>query len=235
MRLPAEPLTAVPTPPVVERSAWQEQLDTLLVREKAHTREGDGIAAARRRLPATQVDPSARVVGADGEVPLLDVFEGRRLLIAYVHMWHDGDPFEGQCPGCTFSTAQIQQPDYLNARDVTLAVLCEGTYEEIAPYAEFMGYRLPWYSVRGREEILQGREAGFIACYLRTDEGRILETYWTTGRGTEVLDWAYGLIDMTVYGRQEGWQDSPEGWPAITPGTQWSVGGRPVAQWSALR
>lgn len=233
MRLPADPIRNAPLPEVVDRATWQSAVDEVLEREKAHTREGDAIAAARRRLPATEVPRDATVVGPDGEIPFLDVFEGRRMLITYVHMWHDGLPFDQQCEGCTFSASQIQQPDYLNARDVTLALLCEGSYEESAPYAEFMGYRLPWYSIGDSDAVMAGRDAGILACFVRTDDSRVLETWWTTNRGTEVMDWGYGLIDRTVYGRQEAWEDSPEGWPRVPEGKYaWRVEGRPVAQWS---
>ena len=43
-------------PAVVDRGTFQAELDALRVREKAHTREGDAIAAARRRLPMVEVD-----------------------------------------------------------------------------------------------------------------------------------------------------------------------------------
>ena len=87
---------AAPQPEVVDRSTWQAELDKLLVREKAYTREGDAIAAARRRLPMVEVDPTITVVGPDGPVTLLDVFEGRRQLITYFHMWQTGKPAEAQ-------------------------------------------------------------------------------------------------------------------------------------------
>ena len=86
-----------PTPEIVGRDTWQGRLDQLLVREKAHTREGDAIAAARRRLPMVEVDAQAQVVGAAGSVSLLDVFEGRTQLLTYFHMWHDGKPAPEQC------------------------------------------------------------------------------------------------------------------------------------------
>src|SRR5277367_5268631 len=89
-----------PRPAVVDRATWQAQLDSLLVREKAHTREGDKIAAARRRLPMIEVDPTIALTGEHGPVPLLDVFEGRRELIAYFHMWHDRQSAADQCEGC---------------------------------------------------------------------------------------------------------------------------------------
>src|SRR5215470_9622289 len=89
-------------PAVVDRSTFQAALDVLRVREKAHTRQGDAIAAARRRLPMVEVDPTITLIGPHGPVTLLEVFEGRTLLIAYFHMWHSGQPASGQCEGCTF-------------------------------------------------------------------------------------------------------------------------------------
>ena len=140
-------------PPVADRAQWQAELDGLLVREKAHTREGDAIAAARRRLPMVEVPAGATVVGAEGEIPILDVFEGRRMLVAYFHMWHDGQDWPGQCEGCTFCASQIQRPEYLHSRDITLAVFCEGSYAESRPYADFLGYVTPWYSARDSTEL----------------------------------------------------------------------------------
>ena len=126
--------TTYPTPQIVDRSAWQSELDQLLVREKAHTREGDEIAAARRRLPMVEVAAATPLVGADGEVPLIDVFEGRRQLIVYFHMWHEGKPAAEQCEGCTFFTGHAQELSYLHSRDVTYATFCQGPYAESARY-----------------------------------------------------------------------------------------------------
>src|SRR5690349_14201683 len=101
-------------PPVVDRDQFQEQLDALRVREKAHTREGDAIAAARRRLPMVEVDAGTTLVGPGGPVTLLDTFEGRRQLIAYYHMWYPGAPAPEQCEGCTWVTSQIAELSYLH-------------------------------------------------------------------------------------------------------------------------
>ena len=144
-------------PPVADRAQWQAELDGLLVREKAHTREGDAIAAARRRLPMVEIPAGATVVGAAGEIPFLDVFEGRRMLVAYFHMWHDGQDWPGQCEGCTFCASQIQRPEYLHSRDITLAVFCEGSYAESSPYADFLGYVTPWYSAATRPSSSRSR------------------------------------------------------------------------------
>jgi predicted dithiol-disulfide oxidoreductase (DUF899 family) len=225
-----------PTPDIVDRAAWQSELDQLLVREKAHTRAGDAIAAARRRLPMVEVDAQTPLVGANGEVPLIAVFEGRRQLIAYFHMWHDGDSAADQCEGCTFFTGHALELSYLHSRDVTYATFCQGTYEESARYRDFMGWEMPWYSAHdARDELMAGREFGFYACYLR-DGDRVFETYWTTGRGTEAGANSYHLLDLTVYGRQEISEDSPEGWPQpyAKTGEQFRTCDRPTSQWSRL-
>jgi predicted dithiol-disulfide oxidoreductase (DUF899 family) len=229
-------MTKAPT--IVDRETWQNQIMALRNREKAHTREGDAIAAARRRLPMVEVDPATPLVGAFGEVSLIDTFEGRSQLFASYHMWHAGRPAAGQCEGCTFFTGHALELSYLHSRDVTFAVFCQGSYEESARYRDFMGWEMPWYSApeASSERLLAGRRFGMKVCYLRDGE-RVFETYWTTGRGVEAMANSYGMLDMTVYGRQEAWEDSPEGWPRglDVRGGQFRLDGRPTAQWSRIR
>jgi predicted dithiol-disulfide oxidoreductase (DUF899 family) len=223
-------------PAVVDRATWQTELDKLRVREKAHTREGDAIAATRRRLPMVEVDPTIQLLGPHGPVTLLSVFEARSLLIVYFHMWHTGQPASAQCEGCTFSNGQVRELSYLHSRDVTYATFCEGPYEESVRYRDFMGWDVPWYSAQdSAEALLAGRQGGFLVCYLRHGD-RVFETYWNGGRGNEVMAPSYGLLDMTVYGRQETWEDSPAGWPQrwSSKGGQFCTNGRPIAQWSRL-
>ncbi len=224
-------------PAVVDRATWQTELDTLRVREKAHTRQGDAIAAARRRLPMVEVDPTIQLLGPHGPVTLLSVFEGRRQLIVYFHMWHTGQPASAQCEGCTFSNSQVRELSYLHSRDVTYATFCEGPYEESIRYRDFMGWDVPWYSVPqdAVDQLVADRYFGILVCYLR-DGDQVFETYWTSGRGNEVMAPSYGLLDLTAYGRQETWEDSPEGWPQRwgSKGGQFCMDGRPTAQWSRL-
>jgi predicted dithiol-disulfide oxidoreductase (DUF899 family) len=223
-------------PPVTDRASWQAELDKLMVREKARTREGDAIAAARRRLPMVEVAATTLVTGKNGPVPLLDVFEGRRQLIVYYFMWHAGKAAADQCEGCTFFNGHISELSYLHSRDVTFATFCEGPYQESSAYHDFMGWEMPWYSAQDSvDTLLAGRWFGMLVSYLR-DGDRVYETYWTTGRATEVMAPSYGLLDMTVYGRQETWEDSPDGWsqPRGTTGPQFRDDGRPIAQWSRL-
>jgi predicted dithiol-disulfide oxidoreductase (DUF899 family) len=228
-------------PPVVDLATWQAARDELLVREKAHTRAGDALAAARRRLPMVEFDGTVEVVGAAGPVPFLDLFQGRDELIVYKHMWYDGAPHQGQCEGCTISAWHLKDAVYLNNRGVSLALVTTGRWDEVAPFVEFMGYTQPWYSVRDLPEPIGG-EMGGLAVYLR-DGDRAFLTYTTTDRGTEPFDGIFGLLDMTPYGRGETWEDNPEGWPeGHGAGGFWrsdadgnATGGptsRPVPQWT---
>jgi predicted dithiol-disulfide oxidoreductase (DUF899 family) len=226
-------------PRLVDRAAYQTELDALRVREKAHTREGDAIAAARRRMPMVEVDGTTRLVGADGSVTLLDAFEGRRQLLAYYFMWNPGRPAPEQCEGCTWVTTQVSERSYLHSRDITYAVLCQGPYDESIRYRDFMGWDMPWYSAQDSlDALFVGRQIGLfhLMCYLR-DGDRVFETYWTQGRGAEVMDNNYALMDLTVYGRQEQWEDSPRGWPVrpiVNDKERMRTNGRPIAQWSRL-
>src|SRR2546427_644027 len=88
----ADATKAPSLPAAVDRATFQAELDRLRVREKTHTREGDAIAAARRRLPMVEMDPAIALIGPRGQVTLLDAFEGRRQLIAYYFMWNPSRP-----------------------------------------------------------------------------------------------------------------------------------------------
>jgi predicted dithiol-disulfide oxidoreductase (DUF899 family) len=241
----AAAVDAASRPAVVDRAAFQAELDALRVREKAHTHEGDAIAAARRRLPMVEVDAATELTGASGPVTLLEAFEGRRQLVAYYFMWRPGQPAAEQCEGCTWCASQVAELSYLHSRDITYAVFAQGPYPESARYREFMGWDMPWYSAQEAAATLLAppKQAGMmhLVCYLR-DGDQVFETYWTTIRGVEYLDNSYALMDLTVYGRQEMWEESPAGWPQpfhFEPDGPQEVQilrtrGRPMAQWPRL-
>lgn len=234
----SDSVDSAPTPRAADRSAFEAQIGLLRAREKAHIRQGDEIAAARRRLPMVEVDAGLELIGSEGPVTLLDVFEGRRQLVAYYFMWHTGASAADQCEGCTWVTTQVQELAYLHSRDITYAVFCQGPYDESARYRDFMGWRIPWYSVLpSLDTLLVGRIAGMmhLVSYLR-DGDRVYETYWTTRRGVEAMDYSLALMDLTVYGRQEPWEDSPPGWPQEwrVDGSNTRIDGRPIAQWSRI-
>jgi predicted dithiol-disulfide oxidoreductase (DUF899 family) len=234
-----QPGTVTAAPAAVDRAAFEAEVAALRAREKAHTHEGDAIAAARRRLPMVEVDSATPLTGPDGPVSLLDAFEGRQQLIAYYFMWSQGAAAADQCEGCTLYTTQVSELSYLHSRDITFAVFGQGPYDEGARYRDFMDWKLPWYSAQDSLGTLLAppKRAGMmnIVCYLR-DGDRVFETYWTTVRGVEVMDNNYALMDLTVYGRQETWEDSPGGWPQRWPVDPASsrTNGRPTAQWSRL-
>ena len=229
-------------PPVVDMGTWQSARDALLVREKAHTHEGDAIAAARRRLPMVEVDGAAPVVGPVGPVPFLSLFDEHDRLVVYQHMWHDGAPHQGQCEGCTTTAWHLHDATYLNAHGVALAILPTGPWEEVHPFTTFMGYRrVPWYSVRGLDAPIGG-DMGHLASFLRVGE-RVFLTYRTTGRGNERVNFSMGLLDMTPYGRGEEWEEVPDGWPEgrhacwawrtdADGHPTWGGTSRPLPQWS---
>ena len=130
--------TTAALPPVVDRDAYQAEVDALRIREKAHTHEGDAIAAARRRLPMVEVDAGLTLTGPNGPLTLLDAFEGRKQLIAYYFMWHPGHPAAELCQGCTWCNGNVGELSYLHSRDITYAVFCQG------PYAEAFATAISW-------------------------------------------------------------------------------------------
>ncbi|WP_399094677.1 DUF899 family protein [Streptomyces sp. BBFR2] len=227
-------------PPVTDRTTFEAALGRLREREKAHTHEGDAIAAARRRLPMTEVDAGLELTGPDGPLTLLDAFEGRRQLLAYYFMWRPGHPAAEQCEGCTWCAGQVRELSYLHSRDITYAVLCQGPYDESRRYRDFLGWEMPWYSaLPSADRLLAGRTVGMmhLVSYLR-DGDRVFETWWTTLRGVEVMDNNYHLMDLTAYGRQELWEDSPEGWPRYQGEPVGDIrlrrDGRPIPHWPRL-
>src|SRR4051794_16672098 len=122
-----------PRPAVVDRPTFDEQLEVLRAREKAHTREGDAIAAARRRLPMVEVAANSPLLGPHGQMTLLDAFEGRRQLIAYYFMWWPDRPAAAQCEGCTWVMSHVGELAYMHSRDITFAVLCQGRNTAAGP------------------------------------------------------------------------------------------------------
>lgn len=184
-----------------------------------------------------EVDATTKLIGADGPVSLLDVFDGRSQLVAYFQMWHTGKSAANQCEGCTFNVSHVNELAYLHSRDASYAIFSEGPYEVSSRYRDFMGWTMPWYSVPQTAvgPLVANRHFGILVCYVR-DGDRVFETYWTTGRGNEAMTPSYGLLDRTVYGRQETWEDSPDGWPQRwgSRGGQFQLDGRPTAQWPRI-
>jgi predicted dithiol-disulfide oxidoreductase (DUF899 family) len=203
-------------PPVVDLETWQAARAALLVREKAHTRAGDALAAERRRLPMVRVTTEHVLQGPDGPVRLLDLFEGRRQLIVYHHMLAPNDP--NPCPGCSGLCDSIGRLEHLHAGDVTFAVVARAPFDVFDAFRRRMGWTFPIYSSAGStftEELNlnpHGPGSFGIGVFLR-DGADIYLTYFTQGRGAEAIHADPGFLDLTPFGRQESFEDSPEGWP----------------------
>ena len=208
-------------PPVADTDTWQRQLDRLRAREKAATRELDAIAAERRRLPMVEM-PDYTLEGEAGPVRLADIFEGKTQLIVYNHMWFPGE--EWQCPGCTGFTSQFWKLEFLDEYDARFVIVTQGPIEEALAYKRRVGNAMDWYSTAGSSfgsDMGAPPGAGFAVNVFLRDGETVYRTWHTDGRGTEQLSHTFPLIDLLPYGRQEEWQDVPEGWPQAPTYSHW--------------
>src|ERR1700754_4473480 len=209
-------------PPVVDKDTWRKELDELRRREKAATRELDAIAAQRRRLPMVEMDDYT-LIGEDGPMRLVDVFDGRSQLIVYNHMWFDDE--EWQCGGCTSLTSQYVRLGALDNYDARFVIVTNGPIDEALAYREKVGNRMDWYSAAGTSfgaDVDAAPGEGFGVNVFLRDGDTVYRTWHTNGRGTEQLSHSFALIDLLPYGRQEEWQGSPGGWPPGPDYPQWS-------------
>ncbi|HVE94001.1 MAG TPA: DUF899 family protein [Acidimicrobiales bacterium] len=209
-------------PPVVDQATWEKALDELRAREKAATRELDAIAAARRRLPMVEL-PDYTLVGPDGPIRLLDVFDGKRQLIIYNHMWFPGE--EWQCAGCTGFTSQFTRPEFIDAYDARFVIVTQGPIDDALAYKARVGNKMDWYSTADSPfgaDMGAPSNGGFQLNVLLRVGDKAYRTYNTQGRGVEQLSHTFPLIDLLPYGRQEEWQDSPEGWPQSPTYSRWA-------------
>jgi predicted dithiol-disulfide oxidoreductase (DUF899 family) len=211
-------------PPIVSPQEWQAALDELLVKEKELTRARDALAARRRRMPRLAVDKDYAFDGPDGPVRLLDLFEGRRQLVVY-RFFYDPDvagwPEKG-CPGCSFVADQVAHLAHLNARDTTLVFVSRAPQANIERLKARMGWEIPWYTLTDDfdadfdVDLWHGTNA-----FLRDGE-RIFRTYFINSRGDEAMGSTWSYLDITALGRQEEWEDSPEGYPQTQAYVWWN-------------
>ena len=220
-KLPA----AMNLPPIVSRQEWDSAREELLVKEKELTRARDALAAERRRMPMMAVEQEYRFEGPNGSVSLLELFEARRQLIVYRFFYEpgvEGWPEKG-CVGCSRIADQLDHLSHLNARDTTLAFVSRAPQENIERMKALMGWELiPWYT------LTDGFDADFgvaewhgTNAFFRDDDDRIFRTYFVDARGDEAMGSTWSYLDISVLGRQEEWEDSPEGYPRTPPYEWW--------------
>jgi predicted dithiol-disulfide oxidoreductase (DUF899 family) len=215
------------TPPTVSPEEWAAAREKLLIKEKELTHARDALAAQRRRMPWMVVLKEYRFEGPDGPMSLLDLFEGRRQLIVYrafygpdVTTTAKGTSYpERACLGCSMVADQVSHPAHLNARDTSLAFVSRAPQAEIQGLKERHGWELiPWYTVTDDfdSDFGVGEWHGHNMFIRKGDE--IFRTYFIDARGDEAMGSTWNYLDVTALGRQEEWEDSPEGYPQTRTG-----------------
>jgi predicted dithiol-disulfide oxidoreductase (DUF899 family) len=212
------------TPPIVTAQDWAAARQQLLVREKEVTRARDALAAERRRMPWLLVEKEYAFDGPDGRVSLPGLFEGRRQLIVYraffepgVYGWPDH-----ACVGCSLVADQVAHVAHLNARDTTLAFVSPAPQPDIARVKARMGWSMPWYTMTdGFGTDFGVHEWHGTNAFIR-DGDQVFRTYFINNRGDEPMGGTWAYLDLTALGRQEEWEDSPEGYPQTPPYSWWN-------------
>jgi predicted dithiol-disulfide oxidoreductase (DUF899 family) len=211
------------TPPIVSAQEWEVAYQEMLVKEKELTRARDALAAMRRRMPWTSVDKRYEFEGPQGKASLLDLFDGRRQLIIYrafvdpgVHGW----PEHG-CVGCSLMADHIGNLAHLNARDTTLVYASRGSQADIERVKARMGWDIPWYTITDGFDADFGCDEWHGTNAFIRDDDRVFRTYFINNRGDEVFVNTWNFLDMTALGRQETWEDSPDGYPQTKPYEWW--------------
>lgn len=219
-------LSAMRTPPIVPAEEWKAASQRLLAKEKEHGRAHDRLVAERRRMPWMAVEKAYGFVGPDGELSLLDLFEGRRQLIVYRAFYEPGVARwpERACIGCSMVADQVAHPAHLNARDTSLAFVSRAPQPDIVRLKAKMGWgHIPWYTLTDDFDADFGASEWHATLAFIRDGDRVFLTYSTHGgRGDEQMGNTWNYLDITALGRQEAWEDSPEGYPQ-TPAYEWWV------------
>jgi predicted dithiol-disulfide oxidoreductase (DUF899 family) len=211
-------------PPIVSPQAWETARAQLLVKEKALTRARDALAAERRRMPWSAVEEAYAFDGPQGRVSLLDLFEGRRQLIVYRAFFEPGVlgwP-DHACRGCSLGADQVANLAHLNARDTTLAYVSRGPQPDIVRLKARMGWEMPWYTITDSFDADFGvNEWHGHNVFIRNGD-RVFRTYFIDNRGDEAMASTWSYLDVTPLGRQETWEDSPNGYPQSPPYKWWN-------------
>jgi predicted dithiol-disulfide oxidoreductase (DUF899 family) len=216
--------TAMKTPPIVSSSEWEAARERLLVKEKELTRARDALAAQRRRMPWLEVTRDYRFEGPGGPASLTDLFDGRRQLVVYRAFFEPGVfgwP-EHACRGCSLVADQVADVSHLNARDTTLVFASRAPQPDIARVKERMGWRMPWYTMTDGFDADFGVDQWHGTNAFIRDGDRVFRTYFVSSRGDEAMGSTWSYLDITALGRQEEWEDSPEGYPQTPPYVWWN-------------
>jgi predicted dithiol-disulfide oxidoreductase (DUF899 family) len=212
-------------PPIVPPLEWEAAREELLVKEKELTRARDALAAERRRMPRMAVEKDYAFDGPDGRASLLELFEGRRQLIVYRYFFEPGVAGwpEAGCRGCSMIADQVGHLAHLNARDTTLAFVSRAPQADIERWKARMGWEIPWYTLTDDFDADFGVDEWHGTNAFFSDDDRIFRTYFINKRGDEAMGTHWSYLDITALGRQEEWEDSPEGYPQTPPYEWWNL------------
>ena len=215
--------TSIEKSKIVSRDEWLAARENLMAKEKQLTRERDALAAERRRLPWMAVEKQYEFDGPDGRVDLPGLFDGRRQLIVYraffepgVYGWPDH-----ACPGCSLVADQVAHVAHLNARDTTLAFASRAPQPDIERVKARMGWTMPWYTMTDGFDADFGVDEWHGTNAFIRDGDSVFRTYFVNNRGDEPMGGTWSYLDLTALGRQEDWEDSPEGYPQTPPYGWW--------------
>ena len=215
----------IKTPPIVSLQEWEAARQKLLVKEKELTRARDAMAAERRRMPWTAVEKKYEFEGPKGKASLVDLFEGRPQLVLYRAFFEPGVfgwP-EHACRGCSLGADQVSHLAHLNARDTTLAYASRAPQKDIARLKARMEWDMPWYTITDSFDKDFGVDQWHgHNIFFRDSDNRIFRTYFINNRGDEAMGSLWSYLDLTPLGRQENWEDSPEGYPQTPPYKWWN-------------
>jgi predicted dithiol-disulfide oxidoreductase (DUF899 family) len=203
-------------PQIATSDDWLTARETLLAHEKELTKHYDRVSAERRRLPMVKIEKTYVFDGPEGKRSLCDLFDGHSQLIVYHFMF---DPaWDNGCDGCTGFVNELADLSMLPERDTQFVLISRAPLDKLQAYKARKGWDRLWYSSFGTDfnydfkvTTDKGETHGLSVFFRIGDD--VFHTYSTYNRGTESLTDSYRLLDMTPYGRQEDWEDSPAGWP----------------------
>ena len=212
-------------PPVVSPQEWEAARQELLVKEKAadpRPRRAGGRAPADAVAGCGEGVPSS--TGRTGTASLLDLFDGRRQLIVYRAFFEPGVRGwpEHACIGCSMVADQVAHLAHLNARDTTLAFASRAPQAEIEHLKARMGWDfIPWYTLTDDFDADFGVDEWHGTNAFIREGDQVFRTYFIDARGDEAMGSTWSYLDITALGRQEEWEDSPEGYPQTPPYEWW--------------
>lgn len=211
-----DPETATTLPRIVDREAWWDDRSVLLQQEKALIRMKDSVSALRRRMPMVEITADHRFEGPEGQVGLLELFAGREQLIVQHFMYAPG--WEEGCDGCSMMAEHIGPLSHLHARRTSFVLTSRAPLADLEAFRARMGWDLPWYSTVGSAfneafgATVDGEEHQAVSVFLRHGD-RVFHTWSTWARGEEPFMAVFDLLDLTPFGRQEAWENTPAGRP----------------------